>query len=119
KEAAQAFRDRSACLLALNRTPEAEADLKRARQLEADARTVAQKRSPNGDGKNGQIELSNEWRAPIIVVIDGTSYTLAVGETRQIGHAAGTFRYELPSTGQVATGTVEAGKTFRLRIAAR
>jgi len=105
-EAATVYRDRGRCLQALARPEAAQSDLKRAAQMDREARQLAE----------GQIELINRFREPVTVVIDGVSYRLAVGESKVITRAAGTFRYELPTTGQVSTGQVEAGKIFGLQI---
>src|SRR5262245_46658944 len=98
-EAAAVYRDRSRCLQALARAEAAQGDLKRAAQMEREARQLTE----------GQIELINRFREPVTVVIDGVPYRLAIGESKVINRAAGTFRYELPATGQVSTGQVEAG----------
>lgn len=108
-EVSLAYRDRSRWQKELGRSPAADADLKRAEQLDQEARKLAK-------GEPGQIEMTNRWREAINLVIDGVSYRLAVGETKVISRPAGQFRYELPSTGQVSNGQVEAGKTFRLQI---
>ena len=105
-EAGQAYRDRSAALKALGRSDAAQSDIKRAEQLEQEARKLSE----------GQIELINRWTGPITVVVDGVSYRVDVGESKFISKRAGPFRYELPSTGQVSNGTVEGGKTFRIQI---
>ena len=110
-EASQAYRDRSTCQKIMGRSEAASADLKRALQLEQDARKLADKLA-----ENGQIELDNRWSQPITVVIDGAAYRLAAGEKKLISKQAGPFRYELPFTGQVNDGKIEAGKTARLQI---
>jgi hypothetical protein len=112
-EASEAFRDRSVCFKALGRLESAQTDRKHAERLEQEARKLAETR------ENGQIELINRWPDPITIVIDGFAHRLAVGENKIIAKKAGSFRYELPASGQISTGTVEAGKTFRLQIIGR
>ena len=114
-EAAGAYRDRSACFKVLGRLAAAQADSKYAERLEQDARKFAQEAAQK-KAALGQIELINSWTESITIVIDGVSYRLAVAETKLIPKQPGPFRYELPSTGQISTGTVETGKTFRLQI---
>ena len=41
---------------------------------------------------------------------------VSLGESKLIAKPAGPFRYELPATGQISTGQVEAGKIFGLQI---
>jgi hypothetical protein len=105
-EVSQAYRNRSRCLSAVGRLEAAQSDLKRAEQLEKDAKKLAE----------GQIELINRWTGPVTVLIDGVPYRLAVGESKLITRQAGPFRYELPATGQVSNGRVEAGKVFGVQI---
>ncbi len=114
-EASQMYQARSECLKALSRIEAAQSDVKRAAQLEQEARKLAEKAAP-AKVEMGQIELINRWREPVTVVIDGISYRLAVGETKRIPREPGPFRYELPSTGQISTGQVEAGKSFGIQI---
>lgn len=109
-EASQAHRDRGRCLAALGRSESAQRDVKRAEQLEQDARKLTEQ------AENGQIELINRWAEPITLLIDGVSYRLAVGEKKLLPKRPGAFRYELPATGQISTGQIEAGKTFRLQV---
>ncbi len=113
-EASQAYQARAVCLKSLGRQEAAQSDIKRAAQLEQDAKKLAAKSAPKPE--KGQIELVNRWREPVTVLIDGVSHKLAVGETKRIPKEAGSFRYELPSTGQISTGQVEAGKTFGVQI---
>jgi hypothetical protein len=112
-EASEAYRDRSSCLKALGRLESAQVDGRHAERLEQEARKLAEMR------ENGQIELINRWPEAITIVVDGVAYRLAVAESKVISKKAGPFRYELPAAGQVSTGTVEAGKTFRLQIIGR
>jgi hypothetical protein len=112
-EASEAYRDRSNCFKALGRLDAAQNDNKHAERLEREARKLAEER------ENGQIELINRWPDAISILIDGIAHRLAVGESKVIAKKAGPFRYELPASGQVSTGTVEAGKVFRLQIIAR
>lgn len=111
-EASQAYQARSECLKSLGRSDAAQADIKRAAHLEQEARKLAEKIKAD----MGQIELINRWREPVTVLIDGVTYRLAVGETKKIPREPGPFRYELPSTGQISTGIVEAGKSFGIQV---
>jgi hypothetical protein len=117
--AAGAYRERSNCLRKLGRLKEATLDTQRAAQLEQDARKLAAQQLANANQageKSGQLELVNEWREGITLHVDGVGYTLEIGETKRLTRPAGTFRYELRSSGQNSVGTIEAGKTFRLVI---
>jgi hypothetical protein len=112
-EASEAYRNRSACFKALGRLDAAQTDAKHAERLEQEARKLEEAR------ENGQIELINRWPDAISIVIDGVAHRLAIAESKVIAKKAGPFRYELPASGQISTGTVEAGKTFRLQIIGR
>ena len=109
-EAGRAYRDRGRCWTILGRTEAAQNDVKRAEQLEQDARKLTERT------KEGQIELINRYSAPVTILIDGVAVRLGVGESKLIPKQPGPFRYEVPSTGQVSTGQLEAGTVFRIQI---
>lgn len=117
-EASEAYRERSSCFKALGRLDAAQSDSKHAERLEQESRKLAQQAAAR-NGDDSQIELINRWPEAITIIIDGIAHRLAAAESKVISKKAGSFRYELPTTGQISTGTVEAGKTFRLQIIAK
>jgi len=117
-EAANAYRAREKCLLLLGRTDAAQADTKRAGELEAEAKKLpAAKPKP---ALVGQVEIVNAWTQPATVLIDGTAYRLNAGERKTITHAVGPFTYALvEGSGSVTKGNVEAGKTMTIKVVAQ
>jgi hypothetical protein len=111
-EAAKAYRTREKCLQLLGKTTAAQADAKRADDLDAEAKKLAAKRSQT----SGQVELINAWTRPATVMIDGVAYRLEVGERKTLNRPAGTFTYALEGSSSSATATVEAGKTMTIRV---
>ncbi len=114
-EAAKAYRAREKCSKVLGRLVAAEADVKRAAELETEAKKIASKRPAIG-----QVEIVNTWTQPATLMIDGVAYRVDVGERKTIRRPAGSFTYSLvEGNGSNATGNVEAGKTMTIKIAAR
>jgi hypothetical protein len=120
-EAANVYRAREKCQLLLGRTEAAQADTKRAAELEAEAKKLAAaKAKPAASAPVGQVEIVNGWTQPATVLIDGTAYRLNVGERKTISHAVGSFTYSLvEGSGSVAKGIVEAGKTMTIKVVAQ
>jgi hypothetical protein len=116
-EAAKAYRAREKCLLLLGRPTAAQADAKRADEMEAEAKKLAAKAKPSGNGSLGQVEIVNAWAQPATVLIDGVAYRLNVGERKTISRPAGPFTYSLAEgDGSVAQGNIEAGKTMTIKV---
>jgi hypothetical protein len=68
-------------------------------------------------GRSGSIRLVNAYVLPMTVIVNGTSYMLAPGETRLLrGQAPGTFTYEVPGVRDAVDRTLGANATFTIRI---
>jgi hypothetical protein len=117
-EAARAYRARGKCLEALGRQKAAEADQKRADNLEADAKKLASTPPKGKATATAPAQVVNGWTEPVTLVIDGVSYRLEVGEQRAIPLSAGSVAYEMQAGPYRKAGTVEAGKTYTIRITA-
>jgi tetratricopeptide (TPR) repeat protein len=127
-EAADAFRARAKALQKLDKTAAADKDRKQAAKLDLDAwKLTAGKAKPaegTGGGKLaawkpapvGRLLLSNQWTGPVTLRIDGTDYRLKANEEKTVEKLTGPFEYELVESGQSAKGTVEPGRTFRVRV---
>lgn len=109
KEAAKAYRLRAACAEARADKVAAGRDLKRAEALEAKV-----KRPENKD----TVTVKNEWSEPVTLVIAGASYTVPAGESKTLVTPAGSFPYEMTAGSHKVTGTIEAGKTYRIKAPA-
>jgi hypothetical protein len=66
--------------------------------------------------KNGQIRLVNDWTEPVTVVVSGVVHFVRAGEQKVIPRPAGPFSYEVQVRHHSAKGTLEAGKTYTIRI---
>jgi len=135
REAAEAYRARGLVRDALGRTAAAQADRKTAEGLEKDAKEVAASRAkqtekiaaaaPTTVGTQtevkkpapaGAIHLINAWTEPVTVIIDDVSYRLEVGEQKDIPTKNTLASYELQASEHRAKGTLEAGKSYTVRI---
>jgi ATPase subunit of ABC transporter with duplicated ATPase domains len=117
-EAANAYRAREKCQLLLGRTAAAQADAKRAGELDAEAKKLAAAKAK--PAASGSVEMVNAWTQPATVLIDGTAYRLNVGERKTISHPVGPFTYSLmEGNGSVVKGNVEAGKTMTIKVVAQ
>jgi hypothetical protein len=117
-EAARVYRARGKCLEALGRQKAAQADGKRADDLEAEARKLASKPPKAKDVPAQPVQVVNAWTEPVTLVIEGITYRLEVGEQRAIPMAAGSVAYEMLAGPYRKAGTLEAGKTYTIRITA-
>jgi len=106
KEAAKAYRLRAACAEARADKASARRDVKRAEALEAKVKRP--------DAKDSVI-VRNEWTEAVTLVIAGTVYTVAAGESKTLPAPAGSFPYEMTAGSHRVTGTIEAGKTYRIK----
>jgi hypothetical protein len=73
---------------------------------------------------SGQVELINDWLAPVSVFIDDLSYPLQPGERRIVAKPAGGFSYEVVGTGwglirPRRNTTLATGETLTIRVAPR
>jgi hypothetical protein len=66
-----------------------------------------------------RIELVNDWTSAVTVIVDGTSYALAPGDSRVLRKPAGSFTYEVRDVQGPTTRTLAAGEKFTIRIADR
>jgi hypothetical protein len=109
REATKAYRTRAACARAKGDGVAAARDLKRADALDA---TVQKPASP-GDGN--RVVVRNEWGEPVTLVIGGVTYTLPPGEERTLATPAGSVPYEMLAGPHRVTGTLDAGRTYRVK----
>jgi hypothetical protein len=118
-EAARAYRARGKCLEALGRQQAAGVDRKRADRLETTARTLASKTPKGKEGTGGPIQVVNGWTEPVTLVVEGVAYPLEVGEQKAIPATAAAVAYELRAGPHRESGTLEAGKTYTIRLPSR
>jgi hypothetical protein len=57
----------------------------------------------------------NERAEPVTLVIAGISYTLPPGKSKTLSTPDGSFAYEMVAGPHRIAGTIEAGKTYRVR----
>ena len=117
-EAARAYRARGRCLDALGRQKAAQADRTRADGLEADAKKLAGTPPKGKAGPAAPVQVINAWTEPVTLVVDGVAYRLEVGEQKAIPASAGSVAYEMQAGPYRKAGTVEAGKSYTIRITA-
>jgi hypothetical protein len=120
-EAAQAYRARGNALREVRRTDAADADVKHAETLEADARKLAKaasdKAAKPAEGIVGRLQLVNNWTKPVTIVIGDIEYKLEPGEQKIVARPAGPFTYELRGGAQErGTGSLKAGQIYRIRV---
>ncbi len=127
-EAAQAFRRRARLQEKLNRPALAAKDLKQAETYELQAWKLTAGRAKGAEGESvarlgawkpapvGRLLLVNQWSGPVTLRIDGTEYRLKPNEEKSVEKMPGNFRYELVESGQSASGNLEPGRTFRVRV---
>jgi hypothetical protein len=120
-EAARAYRARSGALRELGKAAAAEADLKHAANLEADARKLTKpangKTAKPAEGNVGRLQLVNNWTQPVTVAIGDIAYRLEPGEQKIVARPAGPFTYELRGAAQErGTGNLKAGQIYRIRV---
>jgi hypothetical protein len=115
-EAARAYKARAACLRAAGESDKAKRDDERAELLVAKAKKGDKDKTAAADApaKSGDVQVRNDWKVPVTVVIGGASYTLQIGEQKKIPAPAASFTYELQVGANRAAGTMEAGKTYRI-----
>jgi tetratricopeptide (TPR) repeat protein len=117
-EAARAYRARGKCLEALGRQQAALVDRKRADRLDTNAKKLAGK-AKGKEGSAGQIQVVNGWTESVTLVVDGVAYPLEVGEQKAIPASTAAVAYELQAGPHRETGTLEAGKTYTIRLPSR
>jgi hypothetical protein len=115
-EAATAYKARAECLLAKGDSEAAARDNTHAEKLETRAKKMAKTDKATGDLNPGanEIVLRNGWKEAITVVIEGKEYPLQVGDRKKIAAPAASFRYEVKSGSGSTSGTLEAGKAYRI-----
>jgi hypothetical protein len=115
-EAAKAYRDRGACFLAKGDGEAERRDVRRAENLEARLKKDARADKVAADGPVGanEILLRNGWKEAITVIVGGKEYSLQVGERKRIVAPAASFAYEVKGGSGSNTGTLEAGKAYRI-----
>jgi hypothetical protein len=109
----------------LRRTDKALRDLKRAAQLDADAQQLADKAAKGKPSVNpgaeaakgtGTVLLINVWTKPVIVVVEGTEYTLEIAELKVLTRAAGSFQFEVQGSQRPQKVNLDSGKTVKIWI---
>jgi hypothetical protein len=76
--------------------------------------------SPPSPPPPGTIRLRSTYPALVTVVVNGTSYQLAPGETRDLaGQPAGTFTYEVLGMQPLKTVTLGPKEAFTINVFAR
>jgi hypothetical protein len=114
KEASRAYRARAACSQARGNKVAAGRDLKRAETLEAKVKRPDNKDAVAG-GSPGSVTVRNEWAEPVTLTIAGISYTVPPGEAKTLPTPTGSFPYEMMAGSHRITGTIDAGKTYRIK----
>jgi DinB family protein len=115
REAAKAYRTRAACLRAKGDAEASARDVKWAEKLEARAQKAEAKSADAPAGLPARVTLRNDWTDALTVVIGGVSYTLQVGETKTLPAPAGSFAYEMQAGSYQIKGTLDSGRTPRIR----
>jgi hypothetical protein len=117
KEAVRAYRSRAACFKARGQAIAMQRDLKRADKLEA---TLKKASDPGPQVANsatlpGRVTVQNEWADPVTIVIAGVSYSLPPGKAKTLATPAGSFSYEMVAGPHRLSGTIDSGKTYRVK----
>jgi hypothetical protein len=117
KEAARAYRARAACYKAKGQAVAMQRDLKRAETLEAKVKKPGDQESPAAKAGTlpGRVTVQNEWADPVTIVIAGVTYTLPPGKAKMLATPAGSFPFEMVAGPHRVTGTIDAGKTYRVK----
>jgi hypothetical protein len=114
RDAARAYRLRAACSEVKGNATAANRDVKR-----ADVLTAKLKRPESATAANapaaGRVEVRNDWPEPVTLVIAGVSYTLPPGESKALPAPAASVPYEMIAGQYRVTGTIDAGKSYRVR----
>jgi hypothetical protein len=114
REAARAYRLRAACANSRGDAIAAERDLKRASTLEAKLKTPDGRDLASGSS-GSRVTIINDWAEPVTVVIGGVNYTLPAGESKSLASPPGSFPYELLAGTHRVKGTIEAGRSYRVK----
>jgi hypothetical protein len=111
REAIKAYRARAACLTSKADTANARRDSKRADALAAKLKRP----EPTNSAVAGRVEVRNEWPEPVTLTIAGISYSLPPGEAKTLPIQGDSASYEMIAGTHRVSGTVEAGKSYRVR----
>jgi hypothetical protein len=117
RDAIKAYRTRAACFETKGDTASARRDAKRAETLEAKL-----KRPESGGSVAGAawtVQVRNEWAEPVTLIIAGVSYTLPPGELKTLPTPTASANYEMIAGPHRITGTIDAGKTYRVKPPAK
>jgi hypothetical protein len=117
REAVKAYRARALCFISRGDGIAGRRDQKRADTLEAKVKKADEpnRSAATSSGLPGRVTVSNDWADPVTLVIAGVSYTLAPGGAKTLPTPTGTFAYEMVAGPHRLTGTIEAGKTYRVK----
>jgi tetratricopeptide (TPR) repeat protein len=116
-EAIKAYRLRATCHQSIGDLTGAARDLKRADTLEAKLKKSDDSAKPvaTAAALPGKITIANEWADPVTLVISGISYTVPPGASKTLATPAGSFPYQMSAGPHRITGTIEAGRTYRVK----
>ena len=116
REAARAYRTRSACLQARGETAAAERDLRRAGLLNAKIKKAVEKEKAQQarDDLPGKATVSNYLSEPVTLLISGITYTFRAGETKTMATPLGSFPYEMQLGTYKVTGNLNAGQAYNI-----
>jgi hypothetical protein len=114
-EMAGAYLARGKCQELLGREKAAQADRKRADDLQANAKKLANKSAKSQKVPARQFTFENGWTGPVTITVAGITYRLEAGEERTIPAPAGAVVGQVQTGAYVQSATLEAGKAYRLR----
>jgi hypothetical protein len=81
---------------------------------------VRQSDKPRIPAATGSIRMVNTYVQSVTVVVNGTKYVLAPGESRILrDQTPGGFTYEIPGVQKPVDRTLDANETFTIRIHSR
>lgn len=121
---ARAYLGRGLAYKAKGEQARAEADFKKAVELERPLDEVKQQRvsmyySPTETGptvQTGLIRLHNAYTMPVTMVVNSLTYRLKPGEEITLRLPAGQFTYEVPGIQGLVTRALEANATFQIKV---
>jgi hypothetical protein len=115
-EAIRAYRARAKCQTSRLQLAAAEKDLKRAETLEAKLKKTSEeaREGTSAIGAN-QVVIQNDWAEVVTITIAGVSYEVPPGKAKTLPARESTFTYEMIAGPHRVSGTIEAGKSYRVK----
>jgi hypothetical protein len=114
-EAAGAYLARSKCQELMGHEKAAQADRKRADDLQTNAKKLASESAKAQAVPAGHFRIENGWTEAVTIEIDGTTYRLEIGEQKTIPAPAGSVFGQVQTGSRLQAATLEAGKVYRIR----